>query len=1192
MSTVTQVEEILLAVARALAGAPEITGRVVDQVGLPVEGALVRVIPRVAMPGAELARGVTGVDGTFAVEPVGTLSATYEVVVTADGVERRIEETRRPPFALGDVAIVLPLRLNGAVGDGDATENFARDVRRVQDRLHRLGRLSAADLAAEAVAPAAPPALPGPRTMAALAEQLAVSFGRRLPVTRVEADGPTLAALRDPSPFPVVPVALARPVGLLPGMAPAVAAVNDAASIATVQRRLNQLGVLSRAAWAAEANPALAMNEAARPATLAAIRGFDATVAAGSLKAIVPGRPNARLLGDPFTYGRPLRLSGSVGQGGDNRREDVLRVQDGLLAREYLSADEHRAEQAVVTALAAGSRVGDDAIPHTIAGLGRLAGHWLGGAEAARALVHPVDATVRRLDHPEPVELEFPLIVGPLRIANPPGDVRKVQDRLRAIGLLSAADYEAEKADPRAAAGVVLDDKPHTTLALARASLARGPLALGGGVGEGQPNAPADVRLLQDRMYALGLLTTAEYERDQVDPAGPAPEAGRLASLFSAIARVRRQLLGMPEAVAGQPWTAHPVVHPGDPTHRMLEDAVYWGRRPLRLAGPVGREGWNFPADVRAVQERLREMGLVTGAEAAGEPLVDPGAAARVGDAALAATLAGIRRLRTLLLGEAEPVPERVEAVSTAVQVLENRFAALRAPFALEAAVGWGGANRPADVLRVQRRLRELGFLPDAAFEAESRARAGEGGGIADADIPETLEAIAGWRAVMLAAADEPRVEPHSETLWSLGWPRITRRIQLATTRRVGAPDPHNPENLYPEVRRVQDRLFELGMMDPPVYFRDRVNPALAGQVPAAAMATTRAAIRRLQETLAGMPHAAPDEAVDPGGRAARVLEDPGFLTPTIPNPVCDLTWAGPTRLGAGGDANLDRTFRAIEAAEGGLARGEIPAIVRNASWTPTSWGSAQVIGRTALGSLNLAIGAPLAAFYGLDEPTRQRLGRLVEAIDELIERAEGAVPGMLTEEALLAAIADDLRDHGAGYPATGLLPDDIPRVFRAWQLRHQIVRADDLGLDAARLFNPAPEPGEPLLQPHAVRNLEALRLAVSDVRMYFAEIRKFGENWQGFVTRALLLSPEGQVFRNLLTDDTGFKIGRFVIRTNWNSTNGLGLTAEQRARVTAYMHNHGGNVNNLAAQIPNGASSVNTDAYTNGVMATWVALP
>ncbi|HVH13156.1 MAG TPA: hypothetical protein VM759_08895, partial [Longimicrobium sp.] len=561
----TLLDEVFAVLAGALSPAPAaLGGRVVDAIGLPVGGAVVRAVVPGPFLGEPLARAVTGADGTFSLLPAaGAFPAAYELVVEAAGVTRRIAETRPLPLAMGDVRILLPLRLTGSVGDGG--ENRAVDVRRVQDRLLRLGRLTEADLAdpREWVALDGPvvPGAPGPRTMAALADHLASRFGRRLPVTRVEAHGPTLAALADDGPAPRAALGLTRPVGLLPGVRRAVPA-NLAADVTAVQERLNQLGFLTLANFRAEQGSVANPTRANRPHTLDAIRTFDARMAAGSLQAIAQEGLNGRLLDDPWCWGRrPLRLSGSVGAGGRNRREDVERAQDRLVDLGLLTAAQRDGERAAFALVRPEAPIPDGMIPATIAALRTLRVQKLGEADPA-GLVDPVDTALQRLNHPPRVELSGPLPAGEgwsaaVWEAIHPAGLRQLQDRLLLIGYLTQPEHDAEKVDPYGG-GVKANALNYTRRALALAAPHAGPLAVQAAVGQGAANRPPDVHLLQDRLLALRFLSPEAHARERVAPV----QEGNLGDTFRAITAVRQRVFALPAPQAGAPWSALPVIHP------------------------------------------------------------------------------------------------------------------------------------------------------------------------------------------------------------------------------------------------------------------------------------------------------------------------------------------------------------------------------------------------------------------------------------------------------------------------------------------------------------------------------------------------------------------------------------------------------------------------------------------------------
>ena len=1168
----TIVDEILEALSLIASAAPAkaISGRLVDQIGVAVSGATIRVLATGVFSGRELARAITNERGAFVIEGTACTSDFVLAIETAGVIRHRVEH-RRPPLALGDVPVILPLRLSGAVGD--AADNRPYDVARVQDRLRRLGRLSDADVIAEPIALGAAPVAPGPRLMAAIAAHLVAGFGRALPVTRIGRTDPALEALLIDPPFPITQLALAAPVGELPGR-DAGAPLNLPPSVGLVQERLHQMGLITAATRQAELADVTAagIDPGSIPETLAAIAAFDRRVTGGSLRAIVPAAANAAALNDPCVAGRrPLQLRGSVGTGGLNRPDDVRRVQDRLLSLGYLSAAQRAAERPPVGGDGTdASAVPDATLAQTIAAITALRQDRLGEPAPAVGRVDREHETVARLNRPLRLELTDTVGWGPsIAAANRPADVRRLQDRLLLIGLLSQANYNAERADPAASARIDQSLVQQTSVALALASAQRGPLPLTGSVGEGGANDPDDVRAVQDRLNGLGFLADADYQRERAGPIADAVvDASALTSTFAAITQARTRIFELPAPSASAPWTAHPIVEPGDETHLWLSDPLFSGRHPLALDGSVGTFGWNFPADVRAVQERLRLMRLLGAADFRAEA-VDAARAGRVTDLQLAATREAIRRLRESLLAEPSPAVERVEARSAAIDALEDSLGAVRSALTLGFSVGWSGENRTADVTAVQRRLHQLGFLADADFALESQATPAAGEQrLRDYQIPETIAAIDLYQRLMLGTIEEPRVEPLSELRATLEWPAMPRRMPLPMSASVG----RGAVNAREDVRLVQDRLFELGLLAPRRYFGERVDGAGGGTVADAALPETIAAIGRLQETLGGLAAQPPNFLVEPGSRSARVLADPAWSTPTAPNPNCALASAGPARP-LFNDVNLMRVIVAIETEEGGVSSGEIPAILRNASGTPTSWGAAQVIGATAVAMLSVAANNAFAVFYGLDAPALARLRAIRDATVVLFDAITPAVAVNTTEAALLAQAAAYAAANGdAVRTDTGLGAGDVERMFRAAQfLRH--VTALGVNGNEATLLNAA-------AMPHAAANIAALDLTLAEVGIYLRNPPFYGEHRQGFVTRALLCSPEGQVLRNALTDDSGFKIGRYVIRDNWNAT-AAALPARDRAQLTAYLHNHGGDPAALANQL----AVVAADAYVVRVM-------
>ena len=181
----------------------------------------------------------------------------------------------------------------------------------------------------------------------------------------------------------------------------------------------------------------------------------------------------------------------------------------------------------------------------------------------------------------------------------------------------------------------------------------------------------------------------------------------------------------------------------------------------LVITRGVGAGQDNRPGDVRAVQQRLRELRYLAddGAETPG-----PEAAGLVADGSLPRTIAAIQTLQQDLLGQADgvvsPRGRTLAALNRAIaRPAAEDFAAVRAaratiPVAVadrqgaaitqrvgsvpDAAVQNGEANLLADVVAVQQRLQELGHLAanhgeQPAADPASRLRA---------RLPRTIAAI------------------------------------------------------------------------------------------------------------------------------------------------------------------------------------------------------------------------------------------------------------------------------------------------------------------------------------------------------------------------------------------------------------------------------------------------------------------
>jgi hypothetical protein len=375
------------------------------------------------------------------------------------------------------------------------------------------------------------------------------------------------------------------------------------------------------------------------------------------------------------THGQ-VQINGTVGLDGNNTPDDVRAVQQRLVELGYLTPQEFAAERPAaqpVQGRQAPPPVDIAVIPRTMNAIRRFSQAAFG---RPTLIITPAQASLAFLNTP----LTQPL--GRVNIAadvgragtNSPADVRAVKQRLRAINLLSQAHFQAELVAANAA-NVNENAIQNTIQAIARLhrelagsnlwiirpdsreeEILNNPprfrtqaLEFSNSVGQAQHNAPADVRLLQDRLLNLTYLTQAHFDAEVIDPANAANPAqipdNQIRQTIAALVsfQVSRGLNGNGQLV------------PGSETHRMLIRPSLPTARAGNLNATVGVGGGghaniNQPADVRMVQERLHEMGFLSTPDFLAE-LADPAAGGNIGVAQLARTIDAIRNFQGLVVG-------------------------------------------------------------------------------------------------------------------------------------------------------------------------------------------------------------------------------------------------------------------------------------------------------------------------------------------------------------------------------------------------------------------------------------------------------------------------------------------------------------------------------------------------------------
>ncbi len=485
-----------------------------------------------------------------------------------------------------------------------------------------------------------------------------------------------------------------------------------------------------------------------------------------------------------------------------------------------------------------------------------------------------------------------------------------------------------------------------------------------------------------------------------------------------------------------------------------------------------------------------------------------------------------------------------------------NQRPRVRQP-ALEAHQGRDGFDPPA--LQAQHAVQRGGAAPEVVQVADMAPGAAQVDGTAP--LAGTTPPAPGIESEL--AAEVGGTAPETGALP----PPVT----LSLTGSVGNRGANNPA----DVRQVQDRLNQLGYLSDADHAAEQADPAATEPLTTEAMPRTMEALLRFQKEVAGQS----DGNISPTGVTAFSLADPTYGTQSTINPeAADPTAGYPV---ATLPEAVTQIAEAIETKETRNApHGEQPAMLRNASGTPASFGRGQLIGGTALNTL---IGNPEAAqLYGLDEQALDSLKAIDTATREAYADIYDQVPaGGDTEAGLQSRIAEYTASEGARFrEQTGLGDEDIENMFRAAQFRRQV--AGGTTVEALRA------------NPDAAANIEALGLRDNDIETYLDNPDNNGEHREGFVTRALLSSEHGQALRDAMTDNGGVSLSRLLIQENYDTVRSRGeaelgrpLSPQEAAQATMLAHNSPGRLDEFFTSLRQGRPAEVTD-YVTEAMEYW----
>ncbi len=637
------------------------------------------------------------------------------------------------------------------------------------------------------------------------------------------------------------------------------------------------------------------------------------------------------------------------------------------------------------------------------------------------------------------------------------------------------------------------------------------------------------------------------------------------------------------------------LITPGQASLRLLNQALPVALGVVNIGQAVGRGAPNSRADVQQVQDRLQSIGILAANHHQQETVANQNNVQNIQDNAIPETINAISRFNIELVGVSL---HQIRPDSREEQYLNNPPRFRQQMLNVDAGVGANQPNPAAEVRAVQDRLLGLTYLTvnDHAAEAVNPNNPPNPNQIPDNQIPHTIAAIRSFQLAM-GLNNNGMVTRGSETLRLLIRPSlpVARNLNLASPVGVG---PRHNLNQRPAVRSVQDRLQELGFLSTNHYLNELADSSVQGNIAPNQIPHTIEAIRSFQSIVVGTN----DGNIDPGGKTERTLNDPTYGTLTSFNLEAANPQAGVAFSGAQG-AQLNRVIQAIEQHEAGNRTGEAPADLINAAGVPASYGSAQMIGATALGVLRQPGNQQLRDYYGLNMATLNMINnRATETGNRYNQIIELVPVGGESEANLQARIANYIQQNGSQFRAdTGLSNQDLTNIFRFGQIRRRILAATSYLPDIATNPNTwaASHPNAPtvnnlvqvlLNNQDFLISYNALGFNRSSLQAYVRNRRSMGENRAGFMTKAIFSHPESQRIRNAMTDASGRSIGRMSIREVFNTANGLVPAGQaNRDRVvaarTARGHNSGAN------HINDALVTIMADPYVVNVLHIWDGL-